>query len=221
LPSGGAATLGILKAVATLLMPASTVKAMGNMWGALTDTCIIKKSKNIPVISFHGDKDDIVPIDFDFPFKNTFMVNRLVMNKVYGSRPIHEQLNRLGIDNKLIVFENKGHEPQLNNFKTINETLGLISNELVQFFFKYTAPQISMGKTTVAQGEKIKPLDIKVSNGSIEIILVSGGLQVSPDPAEKSIIWFTDANQPSLTVYAKNKHEAVNSVSQKVVLTME
>ena len=36
------------------------IKAVANMWGAVHDTCILANSR-IPVISFHGDADGIVP----------------------------------------------------------------------------------------------------------------------------------------------------------------
>lgn len=55
------------------------VKAVANMWGAVHDTAILAKSQ-IPVISFHGDADGIVPYDYGFPFKE--MLNSEAKGKV-------------------------------------------------------------------------------------------------------------------------------------------
>ena len=43
------------------------IKAVANMWGAVHDTCILANSR-IPVISFHGDADGIVPYGYGQPF---------------------------------------------------------------------------------------------------------------------------------------------------------
>ena len=61
------------------------VKAVANMWGAVHDTAILA-NHNIPVISFHGDADGIVPYDYGIPFKD--MLNSSVTEEV------NRQLNR-------------------------------------------------------------------------------------------------------------------------------
>lgn len=43
------------------------IKAVANMWGAVHDTNILANSR-IPVISFHGDADGIVPYGYGQPF---------------------------------------------------------------------------------------------------------------------------------------------------------
>lgn len=45
------------------------VRAVANMWGAIHDTSILANSR-IPVISFHGDADGIVPYSYGYPFKD-------------------------------------------------------------------------------------------------------------------------------------------------------
>ena len=45
------------------------VRAVANMWGAVHDTSILANSR-IPVISFHGDADGIVPYSYGYPFKD-------------------------------------------------------------------------------------------------------------------------------------------------------
>ncbi len=62
------------------------IKAVANMWGAVHDTCILANSR-IPVISFHGDADGIVPYGFGLPFKN--------MMSTFLSYQLEDQLSRL------------------------------------------------------------------------------------------------------------------------------
>jgi len=175
---------------------------------------------DIPVISFHGSKDDIVPIDHSHPFKNTLTINRLIMDKMYGSIPIHQHLDKLGIENKLIVFEGKGHEPQLDNFKSLNSLMNEISSKLIAFFYKQTAPEIlqPVGQMVIDSKPKRKPLDIYIKNGELLFIEVKGGLKTSPDPVERSIIWIEGAQSPLITIYANNKFDALTQKTIRIEL---
>jgi pimeloyl-ACP methyl ester carboxylesterase len=188
------------------------VKGVGNMWGAVIDTAIIDKEKNIPVISFHGTDDEIVPFGHDHPFEFAVILNRLVTGKMYGSKPIHEHLDRLNIDNKLIVFEGQGHEPQLDNFKQVNERMNVISKEIVAFFHKYTVPQIFFSDDVLQIGvdERMQGVEYKVDNGNATSIVVSGGIKVEPGALENRIIWFEDARTYSFDVVAENHLAGVN-----------
>ena len=62
------------------------IKAVANMWGAVHDTCILANSR-IPIISFHGDADGIVPYSYGQPFKN--------MMSTFLSYQLEDQLSRL------------------------------------------------------------------------------------------------------------------------------
>jgi dienelactone hydrolase len=62
------------------------IKAVANMWGTVHDTNILANSR-IPVISFHGDADGIVPYGFGLPFKN--------MMSTFLSYQLEDQLSRL------------------------------------------------------------------------------------------------------------------------------
>lgn len=83
--------------------------AIINQWGALADTNWIDTDERCPVISFHGDQDNAVPYIYGYPFSYPVFPN------VYGSKPIHERLNHLGIQNKLYTLVGYGHEPELLN----------------------------------------------------------------------------------------------------------
>jgi hypothetical protein len=161
-----------------------------------------------------------VPIDHDYPFRFMLRINRLVMGKMYGSKPIHEQLERRKIDNKFIIFEKAGHEPQLDNFKRVNDRIDIISNNLIQFFYQYTAPTIQFQKpiVEVSKNSPFKALSVEVKNGYVQLIEVNGGLQITPSPTETGIIWFSDSEKPSLKVYVTNRLNAATSKTLKVAI---
>ncbi|MFN8299376.1 MAG: PKD domain-containing protein [Chitinophagales bacterium] len=83
------------------------IKAIINQWGAILDTNYITTAENVPVISFHGDQDILVPYVYGYPFQLP------VFPKVYGSVPIHQRLNNLGILNEFHPLVGYGHEPEL------------------------------------------------------------------------------------------------------------
>lgn len=186
------------------------IKAVTNLWGAVLDTSIIDPDERIPILSVHGNKDDIVPIDHSHPFKNTMLINRLIMDEIYGSQPIHERLNKMGIYNKLIVLDGMGHEPQLDNFKSINSTLNTIINEMTAFFYQQTVqtPVLTNTVFKVSSKEKLIAFELEEKDGELSYFEAEGGLKVSNSPNEKNIIWIDNFPHHQLTVYTRNRFDA-------------
>jgi predicted esterase len=186
------------------------IKGIGNMWGAVMDTAIICTEKKIPVISFHGTNDDVVPIDYGRPFNNTLGFNRLLIDYMYGSRSIHEQLNRMDIPNKLVEFEGEGHEPQLDLLSGINSNMDTISFYLISFFNNITYPSIRINDEvlTVNAETNVVPFDLEIENGEFAFIDVEGGFKLSDKPGETGIIWIKQCEEKFITVYAKNHFDA-------------
>ena len=58
-----------------------TIKAVANMWGAVADLNLLDKKDKVSVLSIHGTADKIVPYEYDHPFQNSLMINRLLMDK--------------------------------------------------------------------------------------------------------------------------------------------
>lgn len=196
------------------------IKSVVNMWGAVSDIEIIDQNEDIPVISFHGDDDKIVPFGNDYPFKNTLRVNRLVMEKMYGSDPIHKRLDNHGVDNRLVVFDGKGHEPQLDNFNNINDLMYVILNESTDFLYDQTASKITLtnSELIVNETDRLKPIQLKISNGQIEHLVVTGGIKASTDRTDTRIIWFKGAPVHKVAIYSNNQYDAWNKVTIPVKL---
>jgi acetyl esterase/lipase len=188
------------------------IKAVANMWGAVSDLDIIDKTEKISVLSIHGTADGVVPYDHDHPFRNSLMVNRLLMDKMFGSKPIHDRLQILGHRNRLVSLEGLGHEPELDNFKTLNQWMDTITYHVSKFFYEETAPSVLLppNQLTISETAGIRPIYYEVSNGSPVKISVRGGVKINSNPTDASVIWFKDEEFRSLSILSKNKFDAWN-----------
>lgn len=189
------------------------IKAVVNMWGAVADVNTIAKDDKIPVLSIHGTADDIVPFENDYPFRNSLMVNRLVMDKMYGSKPIHDRLQILGIRNKLVSLDGLGHEPELETYNTLNNWMDTISNNVSRFLYDETAADVVLppSQLTISERADLKPFYFEVNNGSLVQVSVTGGVKTKADPTDSSVIWFKNTEKKELIFLTRNKFEAWNS----------
>jgi len=189
------------------------IKAVVNMWGAVADVNIIDRDENISVLSIHGTADDIVPFENDYPFRNSLMINRLVMDKMYGSKPIHDRLQILGIRNRLVSLDGLGHEPELATYNTLNNWMDTISNNVSRFLYEETAPDVSLppSQLTISERADMKSFYFEVNNGSLVQISATGGVKSKADPTDSSVIWFKEAEKKELIFLTRNKFEAWNT----------
>jgi hypothetical protein len=197
-----------------------TIKAVANLWGAVSDLNIIDKDENISVISIHGTADEIVPYETDYPFRNSLMINRLIMDKMYGSKSIHDRLKILGIRNRLVSLKGLGHEPELENYKTLNQWMDTITYHTTRFFYEETAPVVVLppSQLTISENSDLKPFYFEVTNGSLVQISVTGGVKTKADPSDSSVIWLKNVENRGLTFLTTNKFEAWNAKTFRVLV---
>lgn len=186
------------------------IKAVVNMWGAVSDLNIIDPDEKISVLSIHGTADDIVPFENDYPFRNSLLINRLMMDKMYGSKPIHDRLQSLGFRNKLVALDGLGHEPELATHNTLNNLIDTISDNISRFLYEETAPNVFLptSQLSISEQTDIKPFYFEVNNGNLVQISATGGVKTKSDPLDSSVIWFRDADKKEIVFIAKNKFEA-------------
>jgi len=186
------------------------IKAVINMWGAVSDLNIIDPEEKISVLSIHGTADDIVPFENDYPFRNSLMINRLVMDKMYGSKPIHDRLQALNIRNRLVSLPGMGHEPELATYNKLNNWMDTITSNVSRFLYEETAANIVLppAQLSVSEQSNIKPFYFEVNNGALVQITVNGGVKTNNDPLDSSVIWFKDADKKELVFLTRNKFEA-------------
>lgn len=186
------------------------IKAVANMWGAVSDLNIIDADEKIPVLSIHGTDDVVVPFEYDFPFRNSLMINRVIMDKMYGSKPIQDRLNLLGIKNKLVALPGKGHEPELETYNTLNTYIDTLVFHISEFFYEQTAPSVFLpaNQLSVNAGSPVKNIYYEVTNGNVVEVQAEGGVKVNGNPADASIIWFDKANTRKVKILSSNQFDA-------------
>jgi hypothetical protein len=190
-----------------------SIKAVANMWGGVADLNIIDSEEKISVLSIHGTADEIVPFDYDHPFKNSLLFNRLLMDKMYGSKPIHDRLKMLGLRNRLVSLQGLGHEPELIGISKLNQYMDTISYQVKRFFYEETAPSVFLppNQLNLSESSILKPFYFEVRNGSPVKITVSGGVKASSDPTDSAVIWFKNTGERQIKFLCKNKFEAWSS----------
>jgi len=188
------------------------IKAVANMWGAVADLNIFDKDEKTSVLSIHGTADGIVPYEYDHPFQNSLYVNRLLMDKMYGSKPIHERLLILGNRNRLVSLNGLGHEPELDNYKTLNQYMDTITYQVSKFFYEETAPVVSLpsSQLNISENADLKTIYYEVNNGAPVQITTIGGIKVKTDPTDATIIWFRNFSNRQLSILTNNKFDSWN-----------
>lgn len=172
-----------------------SIKAIINQWGAILDTSLITANENIPIISFHGDQDLLVPYEYGFPFQLP------VFPPVYGSKPIHERLTSLGILNELRPLVGYGHEPELLN-ANLNDTIRLYSRD---FLFKLLKPSTSSitGTTQICKSQ-LATYSVTATDGSTYCWLLNGNGSIIQNSGNSITVLWSDTGNVSVSVKELN-----------------
>lgn len=88
LAGGSAGAMAILNLAYGSGQNVIPIWAVVNLWGGLQDTAIINKNAP-PLLTFHGDKDDVIHVDYAYALDN--------------------RMQELGLQSKLLILEGKGH----------------------------------------------------------------------------------------------------------------
>ncbi len=113
----------------------STVSGVINMAGAIYKPDIIDENDDIPVISFHGDADGVVPFNCNQVFWESEELSSIDLVILCGSEPIHQRLDELGITNELHIFEGDNHTPW--EAAGAGEKRNLVINKAADFIFNF------------------------------------------------------------------------------------
>lgn len=200
--------LGGLDESTNTLLNTFSIKAVANLWGAVNDTSIIDKEEQIPVLSFHGDADKIVPFAYNYPFTDldtTWTSN--IVGKLYGSLFIDKRLKNQGIHSELVVFPGAGHEPQYeqNSYARIMNT---IMTRTTDFYFRsmFYFPEIK-GPGQVAVGMQPPVYSLPAHDDLSYYWKVSGG-KIIPGAVKNQVrvAWLSEeTGNISLVLIHKNQ----------------
>ncbi len=184
-----------------------------NNWGAILDTSYINPAldpnDNVPVISFHGTNDAIVPYVEGPPFSLPIFPN------VQGSFLIHQRLSNLGIKNKLVPLQGLGHEPQLLQLQTwVTDTIISQGSQFVYEIMYGDSIQIS-GDHQLCVNE-ITTYSLPLISSSQYCWEVNGGNIININNNEITIEWNSIGNF-ELIGYELDKRE----ISKTAILNIE
>ncbi len=202
--------LGNIESSTNTLKQKFQIKAIANMWGAVTDLSVLDNAR-IPVISFHGDADKVVPVDYDFPFqdiKGGF--SSIVLNKMYGSLPIHIKLKDRGVREELHIFEGAGHSLNVDVDNNLNKNFYFISSMIRDFFYLEIFPEKykiqSVPSTPLPRAMPIYKTGCK---DYLKIFWeIEGGIIIGTRENEVMVIWFGDAKTHKLKLSVLSDKEA-------------
>ena len=178
------------------------IKAVANMWGSMYDLDILKNS-NTPIISFHGDKDVILPYGFGYPFRAIGEFQKVFFDEMYGSSYIHEKAQELGIRSKLHTFQGQGHALHLDENRNLNENFYTIQNEITDFFYNELIPNPVY---IVQDKNDIQIFTIDTTDVASYDWKIVGGIPIEESKGKIRASWFDDEESQMLRIsgYYKN-----------------
>lgn len=166
------------------------IKALANMWGALYDLHELD-GQRVPIISFHGTDDHVVPFDHGFPFSGLKSnIGEMMFDEMYGSKSIHHYLDSLHIRNRFYPLEGCGHAPYQEKNGALNEHYWFIQKKMQEFFY----PEL-VSKIKLKHDDKHDPqLYCLEDEGTTHLTWqAEGGLILDTFGNSVRVIWFNDA----------------------------
>lgn len=103
----------------------SQVNGVVNICGALVDTAWIQQD-DLPVCSFHGTEDAVVP----YGTETIYALGFVNVGEVDGSESITERAVEKGLTHCFEIHEGEGHVPHVDNEAIYDTTLSISSNFL-------------------------------------------------------------------------------------------
>lgn len=187
--------LGDIDTCGNAIMADFRLKGIVDMWGALPDTTYLH-GKNIPILAFHGNADNIVPYDYDYPFGLARPINTLLAERMYGSSCIVDRAVKLGYNARLFTFVGFKHSPHVNpETKALNSNFYIIQDMMSDFFHDIVAPE-ELKIVEEDNSYSVSPEPLWAS------WQVEGGVIISSENNSVKVAWIHNAPEHSITVSA-------------------
>lgn len=180
------------------------IRAVANMWGTVYDLDMLKNS-NASIISFHGDKDVVLPYGFGYPFRAIGEFQKVFFDEMYGSSYIHEKALELGIRSEMHTFHGQGHALHLDENRNLNENFYTIQNEITDFFYDELIPY----PVKICQDESDVQLFTIDTTDVVKVDWnVVGGFPIEESKGKIRASWFEDELNHELRVSGCYKNGA-------------
>ncbi len=165
------------------------IRALANMWGAVYDLDVLNGNK-IPVVSFHGTKDNLVPYDKGIPFadvKGKF--GEKLFDTMYGSKSIHKRLDSLHVRNKFYPLEGASHAPYQDKHGHPNQIYFFIQDHMQEFFYQ------ELARVGEIRQSKQNPQQYTLHQDDVTSICwkATGGFILDAEDRSVHVLWRKDA----------------------------
>lgn len=141
-PASVGKELGGLTAVSPEYDQKFSIRAICNMWGAMANLELLKRSRT-SLLSIHSADDPVVPYGKGYPFQSMLgSVADFVMPVMYGSSEINKRAKTLGLRTELVTYPIPKHTVVRNDPEgSINqEVLQDIFGRMTRFFYDDMVP---------------------------------------------------------------------------------
>lgn len=184
------------------------IAGIANMWGAVYDLDELN-GHNVPVISFHGTQDNIVPFDQGYPFSDVKgKLGEKMFDEMYGSKAMKQRLDSLHVRNEFYPLDGVGHAPYQNKKGRPNEYYFFIQDKMMDFFYKEVA---KVGKISHdSQNRFYYKLQQEVGEVTWK---ADGGFIMDVKNNSVKVLWRKDAKTHRLTASGVLKNGASFTVS--------
>jgi len=179
-----------------------TIRAVGNMWGAVEDTSILDNAQTA-VISIHSRGDHVVPFGADHAFSD-FFANKILFPITYGSGVITDILGKKR--SKLMAYDiPHRHTLQITWEPTgeqhLNERFWEIEFALRDFFSDHMMPHpVKISHGSNSQFFTVNVDDVKSISWKVE-----GGVILSNTDSSAEVLLFPDASDQNVIVSGEYK----------------
>ena len=179
------------------------IKALANMWGAITNLNMLKNSKT-DIISFHGDQDMVVPYDKGYPFKDVSeKLGKRLFDLMYGSVQIDLRAKDLGLRSEFHSFKDQGHSLHRYSDGSWNQkNFEFIRDKMSAFFYEEIA-----GKKPNLEEDASDPRHIYIDAEGISDIAwhIDGGFIMKIDDNDIWVVWRDESNNRTVRASGINE----------------
>ena len=183
---GASADLGNIESSGNTLVQNFRIRAVANMWGALSSLDMLSSDKT-SIISFHGDADKLVPYDEGIPFSDMKVkIGNLFFNKMYGSASIHRKAQQMGYRSELHTFKGAGHAPHVDKNNQPTQEFYFIKDHITDFFYGEFVPP-----TTSVRREPGRPQWYRLGADGLKDVRwkVEGGFIIKEEGARVRVVF--------------------------------
>ena len=183
------------------------IKALANMWGAVYDLDELE-SRKIPVISFHGTADNLVPYNEGIPFST---IGEMLFDKMYGSYAMHGRLDALKVPNEFYPIEGAQHAPYQDKKGHPNDCYYFIQDHIRTFFSR----ELQRAGSIVRDRNQLHAYTLQERNPEKLHWKAEGGFILRAEGQTVYVVWRKDAPQHRLTASGlrRNKVAFTQTVS--------